>query len=181
MSILKYCIYCKYLLFVDDSSAEGSDESTVDRSYVKKKLEHGLTRIWQVRSVLIYLLLSFFLSLFSIPPLASWLALPPHVLLFLPPGRPIESESLFAGNRHVQLQVRRLHCGSGCYQQVGTHFLISANWIGLQGPTVPLPPLPPITSASWETPLKRNRGRGHQWNRLFLNKRPWSSPLTELN
>uniref|UniRef100_A0A8C1MEP8 VPS50 EARP/GARPII complex subunit n=1 Tax=Cyprinus carpio TaxID=7962 RepID=A0A8C1MEP8_CYPCA len=31
----------------DDSSAEGSDESTVDRSYVKKKLEHGLTRIWQ--------------------------------------------------------------------------------------------------------------------------------------
>uniref|UniRef100_A0A671RJU2 Syndetin-like n=1 Tax=Sinocyclocheilus anshuiensis TaxID=1608454 RepID=A0A671RJU2_9TELE len=31
----------------DDSSAEGSDESTVGRSYVKKKLEHGLTRIWQ--------------------------------------------------------------------------------------------------------------------------------------
>ncbi|KAI2652828.1 Syndetin [Labeo rohita] len=30
-----------------DSSAEGSDESTVGRSYVKKKLEHGLTRIWQ--------------------------------------------------------------------------------------------------------------------------------------
>uniref|UniRef100_A0A8C1QZL0 VPS50 EARP/GARPII complex subunit n=1 Tax=Cyprinus carpio TaxID=7962 RepID=A0A8C1QZL0_CYPCA len=28
-------------------NAEGSDESTVDRSYVKKKLEHGLTRIWQ--------------------------------------------------------------------------------------------------------------------------------------
>uniref|UniRef100_A0A671RIV4 Syndetin-like n=1 Tax=Sinocyclocheilus anshuiensis TaxID=1608454 RepID=A0A671RIV4_9TELE len=27
--------------------AEGSDESTVGRSYVKKKLEHGLTRIWQ--------------------------------------------------------------------------------------------------------------------------------------
>ncbi|CAM4631745.1 unnamed protein product [Leuciscus chuanchicus] len=31
----------------DESSTEGSDESTVDRSYVKKKLEHGLTRIWQ--------------------------------------------------------------------------------------------------------------------------------------
>uniref|UniRef100_A0A673FIQ6 Syndetin-like n=1 Tax=Sinocyclocheilus rhinocerous TaxID=307959 RepID=A0A673FIQ6_9TELE len=31
----------------DDTSAEGSDESTVGRSYVKKKLEHGLTRIWQ--------------------------------------------------------------------------------------------------------------------------------------
>uniref|UniRef100_A0A673HB07 Syndetin-like n=1 Tax=Sinocyclocheilus rhinocerous TaxID=307959 RepID=A0A673HB07_9TELE len=28
-------------------NAEGSDESTVGRSYVKKKLEHGLTRIWQ--------------------------------------------------------------------------------------------------------------------------------------
>ncbi|XP_065148061.1 syndetin isoform X2 [Paramisgurnus dabryanus] len=31
----------------DDPSAKGSDESTVGRSYVKKKLEHGLTRIWQ--------------------------------------------------------------------------------------------------------------------------------------
>ncbi|XP_073714379.1 syndetin isoform X1 [Misgurnus anguillicaudatus] len=31
----------------DDPSEKGSDESTVDRSYVKKKLEHGLTRIWQ--------------------------------------------------------------------------------------------------------------------------------------
>ncbi|KAM6899426.1 syndetin isoform 2-T2 [Xenentodon cancila] len=30
----------------DDPAAE-SDELTVDRSYVKKKLEHGLTRIWQ--------------------------------------------------------------------------------------------------------------------------------------
>uniref|UniRef100_A0A8C6U648 VPS50 EARP/GARPII complex subunit n=1 Tax=Neogobius melanostomus TaxID=47308 RepID=A0A8C6U648_9GOBI len=30
-----------------DGAAEESDES-VDRSYVKKKLEHGLTRIWQV-------------------------------------------------------------------------------------------------------------------------------------
>uniref|UniRef100_A0A9J8BI45 VPS50 subunit of EARP/GARPII complex n=2 Tax=Cyprinus carpio TaxID=7962 RepID=A0A9J8BI45_CYPCA len=28
-------------------NTEGSDESTVGRSYVKKKLEHGLTRIWQ--------------------------------------------------------------------------------------------------------------------------------------
>lgn len=28
--------------------AAESDESVVDRSYVKKKLEHGLTRIWQV-------------------------------------------------------------------------------------------------------------------------------------
>uniref|UniRef100_A0A8C1GXN4 VPS50 EARP/GARPII complex subunit n=1 Tax=Cyprinus carpio TaxID=7962 RepID=A0A8C1GXN4_CYPCA len=31
----------------DDSNTEGSDESNVGRSYVKKKLEHGLTRIWQ--------------------------------------------------------------------------------------------------------------------------------------
>uniref|UniRef100_A0A667YP97 VPS50 subunit of EARP/GARPII complex n=1 Tax=Myripristis murdjan TaxID=586833 RepID=A0A667YP97_9TELE len=30
-----------------DSAAAESDESVVDRSYVKKKLEHGLTRIWQ--------------------------------------------------------------------------------------------------------------------------------------
>lgn len=29
-------------------AAAQSDESVVDRSYVKKKLEHGLTRIWQV-------------------------------------------------------------------------------------------------------------------------------------
>uniref|UniRef100_A0A8C1GWX4 VPS50 EARP/GARPII complex subunit n=1 Tax=Cyprinus carpio TaxID=7962 RepID=A0A8C1GWX4_CYPCA len=34
-------------VFVDDSNTEGSDESNVGRSYVKKKLEHGLTRIWQ--------------------------------------------------------------------------------------------------------------------------------------
>ncbi|XP_035476480.1 syndetin isoform X2 [Scophthalmus maximus] len=31
----------------DDAAAAKSDELVVDRSYVKKKLEHGLTRIWQ--------------------------------------------------------------------------------------------------------------------------------------
>uniref|UniRef100_A0A673A3S3 VPS50 EARP/GARPII complex subunit n=1 Tax=Sphaeramia orbicularis TaxID=375764 RepID=A0A673A3S3_9TELE len=31
----------------DDAAAAVSDELVVDRSYVKKKLEHGLTRIWQ--------------------------------------------------------------------------------------------------------------------------------------
>ncbi|XP_030056373.1 syndetin isoform X2 [Microcaecilia unicolor] len=31
----------------DCSSTVGSEESNFDRSYVKKKLEHGLTRIWQ--------------------------------------------------------------------------------------------------------------------------------------
>ncbi|KAM9737540.1 syndetin isoform 2-T2 [Menidia menidia] len=31
----------------DDAVTTESDELTVDRSYVKKKLEHGLTRIWQ--------------------------------------------------------------------------------------------------------------------------------------
>ncbi|KAJ8403113.1 hypothetical protein AAFF_G00360290 [Aldrovandia affinis] len=31
----------------DGNSAAGSDESNFGRSYVKKKLEHGLTRIWQ--------------------------------------------------------------------------------------------------------------------------------------
>ncbi len=124
-------------VFVDDSSAEGSDESTVGRSYVKKKLEHGLTRIWQVGSVLIYLFLSLFVLRSSI---TFMTCLPPLTLFSLPPGRPIESETLFAGNRRVQLQVRRLHLGSGCYQQVGTNFLISDNWIGLQGPTSPFAP-----------------------------------------
>nr|XP_020469875.1 syndetin isoform X2 [Monopterus albus] len=32
---------------IPDDAAAGSDELVVDRSYVKKKLEHGLTRIWQ--------------------------------------------------------------------------------------------------------------------------------------
>uniref|UniRef100_A0A3Q3KGB9 VPS50 EARP/GARPII complex subunit n=1 Tax=Monopterus albus TaxID=43700 RepID=A0A3Q3KGB9_MONAL len=31
----------------ENDAAAGSDELVVDRSYVKKKLEHGLTRIWQ--------------------------------------------------------------------------------------------------------------------------------------
>ncbi|XP_053084391.1 syndetin isoform X2 [Pangasianodon hypophthalmus] len=31
----------------DGTSTEGSEESTVGHSYVKKKLEHGLSRIWQ--------------------------------------------------------------------------------------------------------------------------------------
>uniref|UniRef100_A0A8C5BDB7 VPS50 subunit of EARP/GARPII complex n=1 Tax=Gadus morhua TaxID=8049 RepID=A0A8C5BDB7_GADMO len=31
----------------DGGASAGADESVVDRSYVKKKLEHGLTRIWQ--------------------------------------------------------------------------------------------------------------------------------------
>ncbi|KAI5621830.1 syndetin isoform X1 [Silurus asotus] len=31
----------------DGTSVEGSEESTVGHSYVKKKLEHGLSRIWQ--------------------------------------------------------------------------------------------------------------------------------------
>lgn len=36
------------LSLTDDAAAAGPDELVVDRSYVKKKLEHGLTRIWQV-------------------------------------------------------------------------------------------------------------------------------------
>lgn len=31
----------------DEAGPEDADDSAVDRSYVKKKLEHGLTRIWQ--------------------------------------------------------------------------------------------------------------------------------------
>jgi len=37
-----------FWLPVDDAATAESDELMVDRSYVKKKLEHGLTRIWQV-------------------------------------------------------------------------------------------------------------------------------------
>lgn len=46
----------------DDAAAAESDESVVDRSYVKKKLEHGLTRIWQVRknSLLYFSLFAWF-------------------------------------------------------------------------------------------------------------------------
>lgn len=32
----------------DGSNIIGTEETTFDRSYVKKKLEHGLSRIWQV-------------------------------------------------------------------------------------------------------------------------------------
>ncbi|XP_010177642.1 PREDICTED: coiled-coil domain-containing protein 132-like, partial [Mesitornis unicolor] len=31
----------------DGSSVIGTEENSFDRSYVKKKLEHGLSRIWQ--------------------------------------------------------------------------------------------------------------------------------------
>uniref|UniRef100_A0A8C2IDT7 Syndetin n=1 Tax=Cyprinus carpio TaxID=7962 RepID=A0A8C2IDT7_CYPCA len=33
--------------YKEEETTPGADESTVGRSYVKKKLEHGLTRIWQ--------------------------------------------------------------------------------------------------------------------------------------
>lgn len=153
------------ILSVDDSSAEGSDESTVGRSYVKKKLEHGLTRIWQVGSALVRVfgppfVLRSFISFMSSPPTSHPLP--------LPPGRPIESESLFAGNRHVQLQVRRLHCGAGCYQQVGTHFLISANWIGLHRAAGWCPPSLLLHE---KLPQNEKGGMGNQWGRLFLNEK----------
>lgn len=34
--------------FPDGSNTMGGEETNFDRSYVKKKLEHGLSRIWQV-------------------------------------------------------------------------------------------------------------------------------------
>lgn len=55
---------------------------------------------------------------------------PSHLSLSPLSGRPAESESLFTWDRHVQFQIRRLHCGAGCYQQVGSHILIRVNWIG---------------------------------------------------
>lgn len=42
-----FCL-CALFEYQDDAAAAKSDELVVDRSYVKKKLEHGLTRIWQV-------------------------------------------------------------------------------------------------------------------------------------
>lgn len=42
----------------DATSEESSEESAVGHSYVKKKLEHGLSRIWQVSDTLTLLLLS---------------------------------------------------------------------------------------------------------------------------
>lgn len=45
----------------DEAAAAGPDELLVDRSYVKKKLEHGLTRIWQVSpSFTVYFIVYFF-------------------------------------------------------------------------------------------------------------------------
>lgn len=35
----------------DGSPEDGSDEAVVGRTYVKKKLEHGLNRIWQVKHI----------------------------------------------------------------------------------------------------------------------------------
>lgn len=43
-----------------EAAAAGSNELVVDRSYVKKKLEHGLTRIWQVSpSLTVYFIVCF--------------------------------------------------------------------------------------------------------------------------
>lgn len=50
---------------LDGAAAAESDDSVVDRSYVKKKLEHGLTRIWQVGTNGFSLSPSLFLVVFS--------------------------------------------------------------------------------------------------------------------
>ena len=56
---------------LDGAAAAESDESVVDRSYVKKKLEHGLTRIWQVgKNSLLSLSLSMQGCSSSLPPAA---------------------------------------------------------------------------------------------------------------
>lgn len=49
---MNHCVYLAHPsagLLTDDAAAAETDDLVVDRSYVKKKLEHGLTRIWQVR------------------------------------------------------------------------------------------------------------------------------------
>lgn len=37
-----------YPLLFSEGSNMGTEETNFDRGYIKKKLEHGLTRIWQV-------------------------------------------------------------------------------------------------------------------------------------
>lgn len=68
-----------------DDAAAGSDELVVDHSYVQKKLEHGLTRIWQVcreKSMSLFLFLfkkrkCFFLFFYSLhkPPCHTYIFL----------------------------------------------------------------------------------------------------------
>lgn len=54
----------------EGSPEDGSDEAVVGRTYVKKKLEHGLNRIWQVkthRAILFVCLTVFFFGPLSHP------------------------------------------------------------------------------------------------------------------
>lgn len=97
-------------------AAAQSDESVVDRSYVKKKLEHGLTRIWQVS----FCLFSFEknIYLFFPSPASSFAEVLSFFCGLLLVGRPAEGQGLHPGDRHVQLQVRRLHRGTRRHQQV---------------------------------------------------------------
>lgn len=87
----------------DDAAATKSDDLVVDRSYVKKKLEHGLTRIWQVRIVIKTLKWSGF----SFDHLCMMASSPGTITACpLSAGRPVESEGLYPGNGHVEFQIR---------------------------------------------------------------------------
>lgn len=46
----KHCETFKTVIFLfsEGSNMMGTEETNFDRGYIKKKLEHGLTRIWQV-------------------------------------------------------------------------------------------------------------------------------------
>lgn len=135
-----------FWLPAEDAAAAESDELAVDRSYVKKKLEHGLTRIWQVcwkvcTTVLkkkkkkvflkhfssIKFVFQFLFCILISDPLGAALSqvLLPQItvsLLFLSTGCPVESEGLHPGDRHVELQIRWFHSGAGCHQQVRLRF-----------------------------------------------------------
>lgn len=105
---MNHCVHLTHPsagLLADDAAAAETDDLVVDRSYVKKKLEHGLTRIWQVRVAWAHV------GTLPDPPRSITASL-------LSAGRPVESEGLHPGNGHVEFQIRRLHRGPGCHQQV---------------------------------------------------------------
>lgn len=73
-------------------------------------------------------------------------------LLFLSTGCPVESEGLHPGDRHVELQIRRFHSGTGCHQQVRLRFsadssclypIIGPHYLAIAVPSSLCAPPPP--------------------------------------
>lgn len=87
----------------DEAAASGPDELVVDRSYVKKKLEHGLTRIWQVSPSFTVYFICLFFRLSHMFFLCDSGLLSQKFFSPLSSGCPAESEGLHPGDGHVQL------------------------------------------------------------------------------